>query len=188
MTAFFLRKGYENRNNIVAEVNPLALLRAQAVNLRDYFAAFLLEEDNTKLYYAIRSVQSFLSDYFITEDDLSIYSPELSASIKSPVQDLKQLYHESDYDILEQYLNESKFEKEKWEDIFLLVSLGHYKVSKERLEAKIAFYNLTTNSTISSINEFSSPYNQDLYFRLHKRISFMKPETYELLYQEGGIE
>ena len=42
MTAFFLRKGYEFRNNIISEINPLALLRAQAVNLRDYFSALLL--------------------------------------------------------------------------------------------------------------------------------------------------
>lgn len=77
-----MKKGYEYRNKIVSEVNPLVLLRAQAVNLRDYFATLLLEEDKTKLYYAVRSVQLFLGEFFINEENLKLYSEDLQYVIK----------------------------------------------------------------------------------------------------------
>ena len=95
MTAFFLKKGYEYRNKIVSEVNPLVLLRAQAVNLRDYFAALLLEEDKTKLYYAVRSVQLFLGEFFINEENLKLYSEDLQYVIKLSQIELKEMYNES---------------------------------------------------------------------------------------------
>lgn len=185
MTAFFLRKGYEFRNNIVAEINPIALLRAQSINLRDYFAALLLEEDNTKLYYAIRATQSFLNEFFIEEEDLDIFSPELRMAISLPLSDLKQLYAESDYDILAKYMDEHSFDKQTWEDLFLLVALGHYKVSPERLASKINYYNKKTGNCKTDINDFLVSYNQNLYSRLHKRISFMKPEAYNLLFRRN---
>jgi len=182
MTAFFLRKGYEFRNNIISEVNPLALLRAQAVNLRDYFAAFLLEEDTTKLYYGVRAVQSFLSEFFICDENLSIFSPDLQTAIKLPLSDLKELYANSDYDILEQYMSENCFDKQKWEDLFLLIALGQYKVSSTRLQAKLEEYAKITNQSFRDIDSFLVDYNENLYSRLHKRISFMKPEAYEKLF------
>lgn len=77
-----MKKGYEYRNKIVLEVNPLVLLRAQAVNLRDYFATLLLEEDKTKLYHAVRSVQLFLGEFFINEENLKLYSEDLQYDIK----------------------------------------------------------------------------------------------------------
>lgn len=182
MTAFFLRKGYEYRNNIIAEVNPLALLRAQAINLRDYFAAFLLEEDNTKLYYAIRTIQSFLSEFFIHTDDLKHLSEELQAAIRLPVNELKELYAQADYDILIQWMDEKRFDEKKWRDAFLLIALGQYKVSPSRLQEKISFYSKQTNQSIESVSEFRTPYSKDQYARLHQRISFIKPEAYQQLY------
>lgn len=182
MTAFFLRKGYEFRNNIISEVNPLALLRAQATNLRDYFAALLLEEDATKLYYGIRTIQSFLNEFFIYDEDLSVLSPDLQKTIKMPLSKLKELYLDSDYDILAQYMNEEYFDKQNWEDLFLLVALGQYKVSSIRLQNKLETYAKITNQKFKDIDSFLVDYSEDLYARLHKRISFMKPKAYEQLF------
>lgn len=186
MTAFFLKKGYEYRNKIVAEVNPLALLRAQSINLRDYFVAFLLEEDNTKLYYGIRSIQSFLNEYFITESDLEQFSDDLQSAIKLPIAELKKLYDESDFDILDQYMIEDRFNRQKWEDLFLLIALGQYKVSPEHLAEKISFYCRKTGECKKNVRDFLVPYNQELYSRLHKRISFMKTEALWSLYKNPG--
>ena len=182
MTAFFLRKGYEFRNNIISEINPLALLRAQSVNLRDYFAAFLLEEDNTKLYYGIRAIQSFLNEFFICDEDLAEFSSDLQAAIKMPLPELKELYYSSDYDILEQYMDERCFDKQKWEDLFLLIALGQYKVSQTRLWDKLEEYAIITKQEFRNIDSFLVDYNENLYFRLHKRISFMKQEAYKKLF------
>ena len=181
MTAFFLRKGYENRNNIVAEVNPLALLRAQAVNLRDYYAALLLEEDKTKLYYAIRAIQSFLGDYSISYDSISDYSAQLQEAIQLSVPELKDLYSSSDYDILVQYMDEEKFHQKQWSDLFLLIALGQYQVSTQRLEEKLKIYSAKTGVTVTRVSDFLENICSEQYQRLHKRISFMKPDAYHKL-------
>lgn len=182
MTAFFLRKGYEFRNNIISEINPFALLRAQAVNLRDYFAALLLEEDTTKLYYGIRAIQSFLNEFFICNEDLVEFSPDLQAAIKMSISELKELYYSSDYDILEQYMDKRRFDKQKWEDLFLLIALGQYKVSQTRLRDKLEEYAQITKQKFRNIDSFLVDYNENLYFRLHKRISLMKQEAYKKLF------
>lgn len=177
MTALFLRKGYAYRNHIVEEVNPLALKRAQAINLRDYFAAFLLEEDKTKLYYGIRVLQSFLAEFLITEKDLDVLSPELKAAVLISVPELKAMYDASDYDILMQCLDEAHFDKQYWEDLFLLIALGHYEVSAEHLQSKLEYYAKQTDQEYRDIKSFIKKYDPALYKRLHRRISFMKPEA-----------
>lgn len=177
MTALFLRKGYAYRNHIVEEVNPLALKRAQAINLRDYFAAFLLEEDKTKLYYGIRVLQSFLAEFLITENDLDVLSPELKAAVLFSVSELKAMYDASDYDILLQYLDETRFDKQYWDDLFMLIALGHYEVSEKSLRSKLEYYAEQTDQDYRDIKSFIKTYDSSLYMRLHRRISFMKPEA-----------
>lgn len=179
VTARFLKKGYENRNVIVSEVNPLAVIRAKAINLRDYYAAFILEENKTKLYYAIQGLKGYVEEYVISDKDLDILSKELQDTIlKTSKNELISLYENADYDILNQYLDESAFDQQKWEDIFLLIALGHYQVKDEKLTKKIQYYNSKTGKHKTGISEFLVDFNDQLYSRLHKRISFMQEEAY----------
>lgn len=179
VTARFLKKGYENRNGIVSEVNPLAVIRAKAINLRDYYAAFILEENKTKLYYAIKGLQGYIEEYVISSQDLEILSQELQDTIiRTNKNELINLYETADYDILDQYCDETTFDKQKWEDIFLLIALGHYYVNEEKLSKKIQYYNNKTGNCKTDISEFLVNFDDQLYSRLHKRISFMQEEAY----------
>ena len=54
-----------------------------------------LEEDKTKLYYAVRSVQLFLGEFFINEENLKLYSEDLQYVIKLSQIELKEMYNES---------------------------------------------------------------------------------------------
>ena len=182
LSARFLKKGYENRNNIISEVNPLAVIRAKSINLRDYVAAFLLEEDKTKLYYQIRCLRDYFDEFIINESDLNGLSVELQEAILYiDKKILTELYQEADYDIIYQYFDEIEFNKELWEDLFLLINLGHYEVNEKKLNEKIKFYNKKTNKKILSVSEFNNIKDILAYERLHKRISFMKKEAFELI-------
>uniref|UniRef100_A0A7C4R4S4 4Fe-4S cluster-binding domain-containing protein n=1 Tax=candidate division CPR3 bacterium TaxID=2268181 RepID=A0A7C4R4S4_UNCC3 len=178
ISARFIKKGYQYRNGIVNEVNPKALLRSQAINLRDYAGAFLIEEDKTKLYYAIRSIQDYISDFILNKKDIEIYSPEIQEAILSEKTDLIEMYHKSKYDITNQYLIGQKFNKEKWEDFLKLIKLGHYDISRENLKNSLKIYNEKTGNN-KEIDDFNIEGDSKEYIRFHKRISFMKPESLE---------
>lgn len=153
MSLFLIKKGYSLRNDIISEVNPLAVKRAESVNIRDYYATLLLRERNTKLYYYIRAIQSFINDGLIKEEIIENLSIELKNAIIGSLDSLKALYVKSDYDILEQELNERKFDKEIWLDWFTLVKRGHYNVNKERLAKKIIYFNKMTDMAFSIDDE-----------------------------------
>lgn len=106
----------------------------------------------------------------------------MQAAIKLPQPELKELYLNSKYDIIEQYMNKKCFDKQKWEDLFLLIALGHYNVSQTHLQNKLGEYAKLTGQKFVTLDSFLIDYNDKLYFRLHKRISFMKPEAYKFLF------
>ncbi|MEG2270572.1 MAG: SIR2 family protein [Bacilli bacterium] len=178
-SARFLKKGYENRNAIISEVNPLAVLRARAINLRDYVAAFLLEEDTTKLYYTIRGLREYCAEYALNSTNFGSLSTNLKRAILDVSQeDLIDMYKQANYDILDQYLKEDSFQTNAWEDIFLLIALGHYNVDENKLKDKISFYNSKTNSNKRCVADFKKEFDDEIYIRLHKRISFMQEKAY----------
>lgn len=130
----FLDKGYYYRRNIIKEVNPRAVLRSEAMNLRDYAGAFLLEESKTQLYYTIRVIKDYFEEGILSKKDLSSLPLELIKIVMANVKDINALYENSSYDILSQYLeNKDKYKKEDWNDLFILIRLGHYDISEKNL-------------------------------------------------------
>ena len=63
-----------------------------------------------------------------------------------------------------------------------VIALGQYKVSQARLRDKLEEYAEITKQEFRNIDSFLIDYNENLYFRLHRRISFMKQEAYEKLF------
>lgn len=177
----FLDKGYYYRERIVRRVNPRAVLRSKAMNLRDYAGAFLMEEDKTKLYYAIRAIKDYLEDGILAEDALSFLPANLLATINSSVDEITALYNQSDYDILSQYMaDKERYDRDEWNIIFTLIRLGHYDVSKEHIEEALKYYNERFMETIRSLDEIPDSDDPILYGKYHNRISFMKPEAERL--------
>ena len=57
----YLDHGDTYRNSIINEVDPKAVLRTKACNIRDYAGYQILQEDRTRLYWIVRSIQDYLA-------------------------------------------------------------------------------------------------------------------------------
>jgi hypothetical protein len=183
----FLEKGYYYRERIIRSVNPKAVLRSKALNLRDYAGAILFEEEKTKLYYAIRVVMDYLEEGILAQSDIDMLSPALRSLISGDIEAINTLYHESRHDILSQYLKKD-FDQDEWRDLFLLIKLGHYSVDSENLQRSLSYFNAMTDSDLEDISDAEAIDDEIQYGRLHNRISFMKPEAREFciqVYEEG---
>ena len=177
----FLDKGYYYRERIVRKVNPRAVLRSKAMNLRDYAGAFLMEEDKTKLYYAVRAIKDYLEDGVLSEDDISYLPANLLSTIHCSVEEITALYKVSDFDIISQYFDKkAELKQIDWDILFILIRLGHYEVSDVHLKDAIDYYNTTFYSNINSINDIPDNDDPIIYGFFHNRISFMKKEAEEL--------
>lgn len=97
-----IEQGLSYRFRIINEVNPLASIRAKAVNIRDYTSPILLEEDTTKLYYTIRAIQDFIADGRLA--NLPEHWPRpLVDLLMTSREELKALYKLAQYDIIRQF-------------------------------------------------------------------------------------
>lgn len=152
----FLDKGYFYRENIINEINPHAVIRSKAVQLRNYSSAMLLEESSTKLYYGLRVIQDYISDGILETKDLSILPIEMQEMLAQSKNVLQSFYNAASYDIIEQYINatEQKGQKE-WDMLFILIRNGHYCVSPDHIRKAMTYYNQRFKASISSIEEIS---------------------------------
>lgn len=100
-----IENGFQYRENIIDEVNPKSILRSKAVNIRDYTSKVLLEEDKTKLYYSIRVIQDFLELGRINQNVLLSLPILLKEFISYDRETLKKNYNNSNFDIINQYIN-----------------------------------------------------------------------------------
>jgi pyruvate-formate lyase-activating enzyme len=173
----FLDKGYHYREEIIQSINPKAVLRSKAINLRDFASAFLLEEEKTRLYYGIRVIKDYLGEGVLENNDVQLLPPELKLLIYGDLETLNRLYHEAKYDILTQYMNKKDFNENEWRDLFFLINLGHYFVDDTNLQNSINYYNSKTEGNLCHINELAGKNDEIQYGRLLERISFMKPEA-----------
>lgn len=176
ITYSFLDKGYYYRENIVNEINPKAVLRSKVINLRNYTSALLLEEDKTKLYYAIRVIKDYLEEGILTENDIEVLPLDLVKLIHSDIADIKVAYRNSSKDIVTQSMDK-ELNKEEWECLFLLIKLGHYDVKEENLRKAIEEYNERYFCHLENLESIHDSNDSILYESIKERIAFMKKEA-----------
>lgn len=164
ITYSLMDKGYTYRTERIGEVNPRAVLRAEAMNIRDYSGAAILEEAKTVLYYAIRVIQDYLAEGTLTMAELQGLSPELMETIAMDRETLKSTYAAAEYSIFNQYMNLPKFSEEDWQDLFVLVRRKHYEVTEAQIEKALSYYNARATVQLGSIYEV--PYDTS---GLHQR-------------------
>lgn len=182
----FLDKGYNYRENIIAEVNSKAVLRAKAVNIRDYSGALILEEVKTSLYYAIRVIQDYLQEGILNYKDIKQLPEELIDTIKLNKLELVKLYNNSEYSILSQYKENLEFNQKQWIDIFMLINLGHYEVTEKQIKEALEIFNKRFEENVTDISKFPKVDITQQYARLIERITFMKKEAmYFCMNQKG---
>ena len=172
----FIDKGYKYRENIFKEVNPLAVLKSKAINIRDYSCASLMEERNSVLYYAIRVIKDYLEEEILEKNELNQLSQELQDVIKLEKNEIIKLYNNSNYTIFNEYIENNKVSEEDWRDLFNLVDLGHYNVSKNCINQAINYFNLKYNERIKNIGEFKEN-SIEQYERLLNRVSYMREDV-----------
>lgn len=164
ITYSLMDKGYTYRTERIGEVNPRAVLRAEAMNIRDYSGAALLEEAKTVLYYAIRVIQDSLAEGTLTMAELQGLSPELMETIAMDREALKSTYAAAEYSIFDQYMSLPEFSEEYWKDLFVLVSRNHYDMTPAQIEKALSYYNARATVQFGSIYEV--PYDM---LGLHRR-------------------
>lgn len=167
----FIDKGYKYREKIFQEVNPLAVLRSKAINIRDYSCASLMEERNTVLYYAIIVIKDYLAEKILENSDLTKLSKDLQDIIHLEKEKIIQLYHASNYTIFDEYMDNNQVSQKDWNDLFNLVQLGHYTITKQALKNAIHYYNTKYNTNLSELSEFIEN-SEEQYERLLNRVSY----------------
>lgn len=172
----FLDKGYTYRNRIIAEVNKQAVIRSQAINIRDYAGAAILEEYHTILYYAIRVIQDYMKEKKLKMDDILPLPLELIHALYTTKRELIKQYQNSNYSIVQQYMDKLEFNETDWKDLFNLIYMGHYAVTKEQLNQAIEFYNAHASLKIRDIEDVLEQSNQH-YDRLNERLTFMQEQA-----------
>lgn len=182
----FLDKGYYYRERIIRRVNPRAVLRSKAINLRDYAGAFLIEESRTKLYYALQVIKDYLEDGVLSMLDIAFLPKELLDAINLQSDELKTMYSQSNFDIVKQYLDKKEHLRAiDWEILFILIKLGHYEICTKNLSEAILYYNRTYGKTIKSIEDIQDSEDPIFYGEFHNRISFMKESAMKLCLESG---
>lgn len=175
----FLDKGYKNRLRIVDEVNNKAVIRSKLINIRDYAGAAILEEKKTTLYYAIRVIQDYINEGIIKKQELRKISKTLLETMNLSKESLVKLYNNSDYCIIDEYIEKERFSEEEWLDLFTLINLGHYDVSEGKIQEGIEYYNKYSKNKIGDIKEIKCN-SREHYDRLNEKLTFMKKEARDM--------
>ena len=106
-----IENGFQYRFDIINEVDPNAVLRAKAVNLRDYTSRVLLEEDRTRLYYTVRAVRDFIASGRIGQKQIFRWPAMLQELVQVDEAHLRRMYFQSRCDIVRQVTGRKEGEK-----------------------------------------------------------------------------
>ncbi len=124
-----LEKGMVYREAIINEINPTAVTRAKALNLRDFYSRILLEEESTRLYFAIRVTQDYIAEGRIQPAQMETWPRELRELVALPKELLIKAYQASSHNIVTQYLRNPETSVADLLKLYDLVCKGHYNVS-----------------------------------------------------------
>ena len=164
----FLKEPLDNIMQIVEKVNPIAVKRAIGINIRDYFGMYLLYENKTLLYYYVILLKKYISENIII--NLEQIPREIKDVIELEEEDLIEFYNESEYTIITQY-KEREFIKEEWEDLFFLISKGHFILNNMQLKEAVDYYNKNTRQKYKNYKEIFKNNDENRYRRLLKRFN-----------------
>lgn len=148
----YLEKGDNYRSGIVYEVNPRAVVRSKATNIRDYAGALVCEEELTRLYLSVRVLQDYIKEGRISEQNIKSWPIELQQLISCNQGALKDAYKNSKYSIVDQYINKDSFDINGWQDFLDLINLGHYELTDEQRDNAFKYFNdkVSANALIPS--------------------------------------
>lgn len=168
----YINMPLEERENIVRECNEVAVKRSALINVRDYSGAYLLYEDKTALYYAIRIIQKYIAEGKINQENLNGFSTELKNYINLTKDLLLELHNKANYSIIEQMIHNNITSLEEWGDTFFLIEKGHFCVDDISMKKGLEFCNKNSgrNLTVDDIINYNI---KDRYDRLIERMTYL---------------
>ena len=145
ITLTALEKGPLYMQNIVAEVDPEAVTRAVGAGLRDFYSRLLFEEDTLRLYVSIRLIQEYLKEGRINKEEENSWPAQLRAMVSLDKKILKEIYFNSSFNIVEQYLTDPNVSTKKLLSLYEYVRLGHYAITTDKMIEQIEASSIDDN-------------------------------------------
>ncbi|SEM85327.1 radical SAM protein [Lihuaxuella thermophila] len=174
----FIDRDHEFREQLIKPVNPSAILRAAAINVRDYSGAYMLLESHTALYYAIQVIRYYTDEGLIDQSTFSHFPTELLSVIHSDNEHVISLYSQSMYSIIQQYAEDSNCTKDDWVDLFKLIELKHFCVTDEQIAQGLEFFNVKYGTQYTEIHEVIQDIDiKSAIPRLIERMTFQQPRV-----------
>lgn len=124
-----LEKGIQYVKGIVDEVNPIAMDRAVAINIPDWFSRIAFQEAKTRLYASVRILQDYLAEGRISREEFEAFPEDIRRLVSLSPADLQRFYRESEHNIIHQYLERPGVKVEDLIQLYELVLLNHYEVT-----------------------------------------------------------
>jgi organic radical activating enzyme len=155
ITYSIIDKGMQYRDRIISEIDPKAILRAQAIGLRDFVGAITFQDYRNRLYFSIRALQDYIDEKKIKKDSVLKWPTEIQNLVKTPKETLQKLYKDSTFTVIEQEKLRS-FNKTEWHDFLELLGLGHYEVNDLEVAEAIRHYNSLSGEKVQNITEIKS--------------------------------
>lgn len=140
-----LEKGSCYIQQIVSEVNPIAVYRSVGMGIRDFYSRLLLEEDSTRLYSSVRIIQEYIKEGRLSDTDIEKFPTKIKILISSDVNTLKEAFSKSTSTILSQYLQDKNLNSERLISLYEFINLGHYNITPEKM------VNVVVNSSIDNL-------------------------------------
>lgn len=155
LTLATLEKGHCYVQDVVSEVNPIAVSRAIGSGERDFYTRLLWEEDTTRLYSSIRLIQKYIDDGRVDKETMDKWPTKLRAVISLDKEKLKSICLDSSYTIVHQYLADPNISVEGLISLYQLVTLGHYVVTPEKMSKIIEDSNIDSKMKEAFIKNIS---------------------------------
>lgn len=173
----FIEKGAPYRDAVVDEVNPIAVGRSKAVNIRDYTGALMFDEARTRLYYTVRSLQDFMAQGRIEAEKLACLPQELQDLLAASQQELAAAYNQEAFTIVEQVMEGEDQDPAYILDMLEWISLGHYQLSQEKIQKLIHHYNALAapEARIQDLSSIQNTSKKMQIVRMTEHLTHIKP-------------
>lgn len=149
-----LEKGIQYVKDLVYEVNPIAMDRAIAINIPDWFSRLAFEESKTRLYVSVRILQDYVKAGRVSRVEQAAWPKEVRELVSLDPDQLRQLYHESDYGIVNQYLERPDVSVEDLARLYKMIMRNHYDVTTAQArEAILSSPKLTDTQKLEFLME-----------------------------------
>ena len=182
----YVEYGDSYRSRIIGEVDPAAVFRTRAINIRDYAGQQILQEERTRQYYTIRSIQTLIKGGLLTEDCLAHLSSEARDVINMPVELLKEQYHLCRNDMAWQSLIRYGNDVDAMADSLLLIKRAHFSCDPDNVAMLLKRYCQLSGKYLAGIDDIEADSDAGRqYARLKDRMTALPQHVAEYLARCG---